>query len=113
MEMDIKFSLMGVFMRGSGKIIYNMVKAGSSMEMVGFMMEIGKKARLMEKEAIYMLMVHNTKDNGKMTFNTGSEKKYGLMVDHMKGSIGRERSMEKVHLNGKMDPCTLEISPKI
>ena len=88
-------------------------KADSFMQMVVSMKELGKIAKLMETVFICMLMVQLTMDSGKMTFNMVTEKKFGQMVEHMKGNIGKETNMGKVFSNGKMDPLILGTSLKI
>ena len=52
--------------------------------MVLNMMENGKTEKNMEKELLYMLIVHDTKDNLKKAINMDKEKLHNLLIMIMK-----------------------------
>jgi len=74
------------------------------MPMETFTKEFGKRIWPMGKEYSWILLELNILGNGLMTFSMVLEKKAGIMgkLNMLAHSI-RERRMEKVDLNGKME----------
>lgn len=58
-------------------------------------------------------MVPNMKDTGKMIYNMGLVKKYGLIIQNMRESIMKERSTERVIIYGQMEVDMKEIGMRI
>lgn len=84
-------------MKATGKMIRQMDEEYSITQMEIYMMENGEMTRLMEKVCILMLMEQLTMDIGLRISKTGMELKHGQMERNTKGSIKKERSMEKAN----------------
>ena len=73
MDMVSKYGQMGLNMKVIGEITKLMGKANFGMQMVMYMMDFGKKIKLMAMEFILMLMEQSMKVNGKMISNMAKE----------------------------------------
>ena len=95
-------------MRASGPRTEQMAKVNSGMLTEIFMKATGRTIRQMDMGCTNMLTVQSTSVNGKMICNMAEDKKPGPMAPSMKVSIMKVKNMEKVHINGLMDPHTQE-----
>jgi hypothetical protein len=66
-----------------------------------------------DTEFTFTKMVRDTKENGRMIFNTGSEKKSGLIIVNTKDIILKVKNMVRVYIYGKMVLCITVIGLKI
>lgn len=55
-----------IVMKGNGKIIRNMEKGNYIIKMVNYIQEIGQRIKKVVKECIFILMVIDMQENGKM-----------------------------------------------
>ena len=62
----------------------------------------------MEKEYISIQMGQNTKANGRMIYNMVKVKKFGMMVQNILENITKEKSRDKVDMNGLMGHIMME-----
>ena len=58
-------------------------------------------------------MVLDMRVTGKMIYNMGLVKKYGLIIQNMRESIMKERSTERVIIYGQMEVDMKEIGMRI
>ena len=96
-------------MRASGPITEQMAKVNSGMLTEIFMKATGRTIRQMDMDYTNMLTGQSTSVNGKMICNMDEDKRLGPMAPSMKVSIMKVKSMERVHINGLMDPRTQEV----
>ncbi len=73
-----------------------MEKVNSCMLTKLSMKEIGKMTKLMDPECLFILIKPDIQVNGKMTFNTDTEKKIGLMAQYIKEILKKVKNMDKV-----------------
>jgi len=66
----------------------------------------------MDTEFTFTKMVRDTRANGKMISNTGSEKKSGPIIVNTKVIIPKVKNMVRVSIYGKMALCITEIGLK-
>jgi hypothetical protein len=108
MEEDIKFGLMEVFMKVTGKMI-KLTDAGDwYMQMEIFMTVIGKMIKLMGSVNILIPMVHNTKVIGLMISNTVKVKRLGQMALNTKVTISLGKKMASVSFYGLINLVIVE-----
>ena len=68
--------------------------------------------KLTDTEFTFTKMVRDTKENGRMIFNTGSEKKSGPIIVNTKGTTQKVKNTVRVYTYGKMAQCITEIGLK-
>lgn len=89
-------------MRGTGCMIKQMGRVDSFMQMATFTLGNGEMTKRMDMESICILMEQHMSEIGRMISRTGMERKHGLMVLFMKGTIQTGLNMEKVCFSGQM-----------
>ena len=80
------------------------------MQMVIFMMVIGRMIKLMVLDNIHIQMEPNMKDIGLMINNMDKEKSIGLMVHNMKETINLVKKMVEENSFGLIDLHMMVIS---
>jgi hypothetical protein len=107
---DIKFGVMGVSMRGTGRMTKPMEEEDLSMLTETFMTAIGKTTKLTGMVNILILMERNTMGIGWMTSSTAKATKHGQMVPDIKAAISSAKKTEKANSIGLINLRTMAIS---
>lgn len=87
MVVEFKYGLMALDMMDFGKMEWLMVKAGLFTLMETYILENGRKTRLMDLVYNKIIMVVGTKGTGSMINNMVKEQKHGLMDLHIMVNI--------------------------
>jgi hypothetical protein len=103
MVMENKHGQTGLNTSESGEKIELMEKVDLFTLMEIFMMGSGPMTKQMGQVYISMLTELNTKENGKMTYSMGKELKPGLTGQNMKEITHSEGNTVSVLINGMMD----------
>ena len=88
----------------NGKTVRHTVKVYLNTLMGMFMMANGKMIKLMVLEPISIKMGQDILENGRTMFNTGKERKHGMMDPVIMVCTMMERNTDRGFIPGAMDP---------